>query len=69
MAKILQQLRELIEASEQSRYRIWKDTGIDQGQLSKLVHGKAGVSVEVLERLIEYLDLEVIIRPAKRKGK
>jgi transcriptional regulator with XRE-family HTH domain len=68
MSKILQQIRDSIEASEKSRYRISKETGIDQGHLSNLMKGLAGVSVEALEKLAECLNLEIVIRPRK-KGK
>jgi transcriptional regulator with XRE-family HTH domain len=69
MSKILQQIRDAIESSEKSRYRISKETGIDQGQLSKLMSGLAGVSYEALEQLAECLNLEIIIRPKRKKGK
>lgn len=68
MSKILQQIRDSIEVSEKSRYRISKETGIDQGHLSNLMKGLAGVSVEALEKLAECLNLEIVIRPRK-KGK
>jgi transcriptional regulator with XRE-family HTH domain len=70
MEQILSQIRRAIEASAKSRYRIWKETGITQAQLSRLMHGKQGISIEALERLADCLGLEVIIRPKrKRKGK
>jgi len=66
MSQILDAIREAIEASGKTRYRIWKDTGISESQLSKLMRGKRGLSIEALERLAEYLDLEVVIRKRKR---
>ncbi len=42
-------------------------TGIDQGQLSKLMSGEAGLSIASLERLAEFLNLEIIVRPKRRK--
>ncbi|NLE29403.1 MAG: helix-turn-helix transcriptional regulator [Phycisphaerae bacterium] len=69
MSKILQQIRDAIETGGKTRYRISKETGIDQGQLSKLMAGLSGVSYEALERLAECLDLEIIIRPKRKKGK
>ena len=65
---LLKAIRKAIESSEVSRYRIAKDTGISQPQLSRLMGGKAGLSIEALERLADYLGLEIIIR-AKRQRK
>ncbi|MCL2639758.1 MAG: helix-turn-helix domain-containing protein, partial [Phycisphaerales bacterium] len=51
-----------------TRYRLWKETGIKQSQLSRLMSGQTGVSVENLERLADAFGLEIIIRPAKAKA-
>ena len=53
-----------------SRYAISKATGITQPQLSRLMHKKSGLSIESLERLADFLELEIVIRPKERsKGK
>lgn len=67
MGNVLDEIRKAIEASGESRYRLWKATGISQSHLSRLMRGEAGLSVENLEHLAEALGLEIIIRPAKRK--
>lgn len=67
MSRILQQIRKAIEASDKTRYRLSKETGIAQSQLSRLMSGQAGLSYENLEKLADALGLEIIIRPAKRK--
>jgi transcriptional regulator with XRE-family HTH domain len=62
--------REAIAASDKSRYRLWKETGIGQSQLSRLMSGDEGLSVENLEKLAEAMGLEIILRPKKaRKAK
>ncbi len=58
---------EAMKASDKTRYSLWKETGIDQSHLFKLWNGKAGLSVENLEKLADALGMEVIIRPAKAK--
>ena len=58
-------IRKAIETGGKTRYRLSKETGIDQAQLSRLMSGKEGVSMENLERLVEALGLEIIIRPKK----
>ena len=70
MGTVLDDVRTAIDRSEVSRYAISKATGIDQGQLSKLMGGEAGLSIASLERLAEFLGLEIVIRPNRRqKGK
>ncbi len=61
---VTEQLRQAIEASGQSRYAIWKATGIDQAQLSRFMGGECGLSMETLDALCEHLGLEL-----KRKGR
>lgn len=65
MGNVLDELRKAIEASGESRYRLWKATGISQSHLSRLMRGEAGLSVDNLERLADALGLEITIRPAK----
>jgi len=67
MSHILDAIREAIEKGDKSRYRIWKDLGISESHLSKLMRGERGLSIEAAERLAAYLDLEITIRPKKRK--
>lgn len=67
MSEILERVRQLIEESGQSRYAIWKATGIPQQQLSRLMMGQSGLSLDSLERLLQHLGQEFRIQ--KRKGK
>lgn len=67
MSNVLHEIRKAMKASDKTRYSLWKETGIDQSHLFKLWNGKAGLSVENLEKLADALGMEVIIRPAKAK--
>jgi len=70
MSRILEIVRKAIEASDKTRYRLSKETGIDQAQLSRFFNHKEGLSMVNLERLTEALDLEIIVRPRRiSKGK
>lgn len=69
MSQLLDEIRKAIEASGLTRYQIAKETGIAQSQLSRLVNGERGLSVEAIERLAHYLDLEIVIRHKRRKEK
>jgi transcriptional regulator with XRE-family HTH domain len=68
MTKLLETVRKAIEASGKTRYAIHKATGIDQGQLSRLMKGQTGLSLESLEKLADFLGLEIIVR-TKRKAR
>ena len=48
MSQIFDTIRGAIEAGDKTRYRLSKETRIDQAQLSRLMSGKEGVSVENL---------------------
>jgi len=68
MATILDEIRAAIRDSDKTCYRIAKDTGISESQLSLFMNGKRRLSVETLERLAAYLGLEVTLRPKKKGG-
>ncbi|REJ90642.1 MAG: XRE family transcriptional regulator [Planctomycetota bacterium] len=67
MAKVLDEIRRAIERSGESRYAISKATGIGEAQLSRLMAGQAGLSINRLELLADHLGLEIIIRPKRRR--
>jgi hypothetical protein len=69
MGNVMTELRKAIRASDKTRYRLWKETGIEQSHLSKLLGGEAGLSFGNMERLAGALGLEIVIRPAKRKAR
>ena len=52
-----EQLREAIRQEERSRYRISLETGIAQGQLSRFMKGKCGLSLRSIDLLCECLGL------------
>jgi predicted transcriptional regulator len=59
------QLRAIVASCGLSRYRIAKSTGIDQAALSRFLSGERGLSSEALDKLGEFLDLEVICNSPK----
>ncbi len=67
MAHVLDTIRKAIRDSDRTPYAICKASGIARSQLSRLMTGKRGLSVEVLERLADQLGLELVIRPKQRK--
>ena len=66
---LTEQLRQAILTSGQSRYAIAKATGIDAATLCRFMAGK-GLSMEALDTLVQYLDLELRKRrPTRERGK
>ena len=64
---MIEQIKKALEADGRTRYRIAKASGITQGQLSRLVSGERGLTVDTLERLADCLGLEIVIRPKRRQ--
>ncbi|MCH2130532.1 MAG: helix-turn-helix transcriptional regulator [Pirellulaceae bacterium] len=68
--KMTDQIRQAIDDSGLTRYRIAKDTGIDESTLAKFYHGTRGLSLDNLDLLFGYLDLQIVReRKPRRKGK
>ena len=68
--KMTDQVRQAIDDSGLTRYRIAQDTGIDESTLAKFYHGHRGMSLDNLDRLCEHLGLRVVMdRKPKRKGR
>ncbi len=63
MGELYNQLRQAICTSDKSRYKLWRETGIDQGQLARFMAGESGLSVENAEKLIAALGYEVVLQP------
>lgn len=66
MAKLVDAIRRAIDASGKTRYRIAKEAGVAQSQLSRLARGEQGLSVDTIERLADYLGLRIRIEPRDR---
>jgi hypothetical protein len=67
-----EQLRQAIERSDKTRYRISLETDIAQSILSRFVNQGAGLSMESVDRLVECLDLTLAHRKqakTTKKGK
>ena len=69
MARLVDSIRQAVEASGKTQYRIAKESGVSAGQLSRLVSGERAMTVNTIERLADYLDLRISIEPkGKTKG-
>ena len=61
------QRREAIRQKERSRYQISLETGIAQGQLSRFMQGKCGLSLRSIDLLCGCLGLG--LTAVERKGR
>jgi transcriptional regulator with XRE-family HTH domain len=61
-----EQVRRAIDNCGHSRYRISKATGIDDSTLSRFMTRERGLPMKTLDRLAEYLDLNIVA--GKPKG-
>lgn len=69
MAKLTEAIRQAITDSEETPYAIAKGADVARSQLSRLLSGESGMTVDTIERIAEYLRLEIVIRPRRtRKG-
>jgi len=68
MKPLSDQLRDAIEKADVSRYELAKATGVSQSTLSKFVlKQRPGISFDALDKLGEYLGLEIVKKHSKKK--
>jgi len=64
---IERQLRQAIRKSGMSRYRIAKESGLTESQLSYFIHGKRSLTLPAAAKLAKALGLE--LKPVTKKGR
>ena len=64
------QLRQVIDDSDLTRYQIAKATGIDESALAKFYNGHRGLSMNALNALGDFLQLTITLgrKPGPKKG-
>ena len=67
---VTDQLRQAIDDSGLTRYRIAKETGISESALAQFYNGHRGLSMNALNALGEFLDLKIVLgRKPGKKGR
>ena len=56
---IIEKLQSAIKKSGKTRYEIYKDTGVNQGVLSRIANG-GGCSIETAEILLKHFNLKIV---------
>ena len=66
----IEKIAEAIRKSDKSRYRISKETGIDQAALCRIVSGKGKgqCGLQTADKLCKYLGMELVPKSKKRKA-
>ena len=67
--KLTDQIRQAVDASELSRYGICKELGIEQSSMSRFMANAGGLSIDNLDRLAGLLELDIVQRKGRPKGK
>ncbi len=67
--KLSDQIRRTINQCGQTRYRIGKETGIDQSTLSRFMSGERGLPMRTLDKLADYLDLNITVGKGRKPRK
>ncbi len=67
-SEIAEQIRQAITKGDKSRAQISRETGVDQGQLSRFMDGQ-NIRTAALEAIARSLGLEIVVRPARRQRK
>jgi len=65
---ISRQLREAIDASGMSRYRICKEIRLPESTMSHFMAGHSGLALTTIERLGELLELQLVQAKKPAKG-
>ena len=65
--KLSDQLRQAVENCGQTRYAIGKATGIAESTLSRFMAGERGLPMKTLDKLADYLDLDIIAGKRRRQ--
>ena len=64
------QIRQAVDSSGLSRYRICKEADIDQAAFSRFMSGKAGLALATLDALADVIGLDIVTNNApSEKGK
>ena len=61
-----EQVRRAIDGCGSTRYRISKQTGIDQAVLCRFMSGKQGLDMKTLDVLAEFLGLRIVMDGPER---
>jgi len=69
MAKLTNEIRKAVKASDQTAYAIAKGAKIARSQMSRMLSGENEMKVNTIERLADYLGLRIKLERKKKTTK
>lgn len=60
-------LKSIMEKERVSGYRIFKETGINQSYISRIIHDKVNPSFPTLKRILDILGYQVCFKKISKK--
>ena len=69
VASLSESIRKAIRDCGMTRYVIAKRTGVSQGVLSRFMNGQNALTLTTVDKLVEELGLELIVRGKRGKGR
>jgi len=66
MSNLQNQIKFAISEKNISAYQLAKDTGINEGQLSRFFNHKVDLSLKKVNQILEYLGYDLMIQPRKQ---
>jgi transcriptional regulator with XRE-family HTH domain len=67
MAKIIETFRKAVKASGKSQAVLARESGVTEGQLSRLMSGERGLGADNLEKLADALGLKITVAPKTQR--
>ncbi|MGP0064162.1 MAG: helix-turn-helix domain-containing protein [Isosphaeraceae bacterium] len=64
-----ERLRQSIQEGSLSQAELARGTGLSEGQISRFLSGERGLSLESIDKLLDVLELEIVIRPRRKARK
>jgi len=66
--KVSDRIREAVQTARVSRYRISRDTGIEESALSRFLSKERALSMKAIDALADYFGLELVRRRKNKAG-
>jgi transcriptional regulator with XRE-family HTH domain len=66
--RLSDEIRDAVEASGLSRYRIARELGVAESTMSRFMGRKGGLSLDNLDRLADLLGLHITTEPRRGRG-
>lgn len=65
MLSLQEQMKQIMAEKNITAYQLSKDTGINEGQLSRFFNNKVELSLKKILQITDYLDCNLSIKPRK----